>query len=474
MPKTLQPMLKEFATPGEQPWTVNRRIGADIMRSEGYAGHAHPYSLYEEMEDKDPHLASLLQTRKLGVLARERKIEAASEDQRDRDLARWVEEVLGQLPGWNAALGHLVGAISRGMAVVEVLWGFDRNGRIIPRALKPRAAERFELDTDGQWRLLDPMNLSATPGRALPQRKFIFALYGATDERPHGKGLCERVYWYWWFKKHNQRFWLIYNEKFGSPTVVARHQAGLSETERARLLEVVESIQTDAGVTLPEGIGLELLEAARSGGASSYRDLAQWCNNEISQAIVGQTLTSSEGDRSGSLALANIHEKVRQEYQRADAWMLMDVINHQLIRWLVDLNFGEDFPAPRWQVELDPELDLNTEVQIDRSLLQMGVSLPHAYFYEKYGRPVPTSEDRRLQYDDSNLYQYHLQFGILTINEVRSRLGLPPVNWGDAPTAPAGDAILSPTPGSPAGASSNNEAEHEEESEGENEEDNKI
>ena len=81
----------------------------------------------------------------------------------------------------------------------------------------------------------------------------------------------------------------------------------------------------------------------------------------------------------------------------------------------------------------------------------MGVSLPESYFYEKYGRPAPAADQRRLEHDDSNVYHYHLQYGVLTINEVRAKLGLPPVAWGDRPTSPAVDAITLPTPGPAAG-----------------------
>jgi hypothetical protein len=77
----------------------------------------------------------------------------------------------------------------------------------------------------------------------------------------------------------------------------------------------------------------------------------------------------------------------------------------------------------------------------------MGVTLPESYFYEKYGRPAPVGDARRLQYDDSNVYQYHLQYGILTVNEVRAKLGLSPVPWGDVPTSSAATTINPSTPG---------------------------
>jgi len=446
-----RPELREFAPPAADRWRApfgGRRLSDAITRSEGYAGHADPYSLFEEMEEKDPHLFSLLQTRKLGVLARPRKIEPAGETERDRNVAQWIERVLRAAPGFDQALLHLLGALAHGIAILEILWGVDAAGRIVPRAFKPRAARRFSRDADGEWRLLsDPLGWNRPEtARPLPPRKFLTALSGASDEAPFGRGLCEKVYWLWWFKKHNLKFWLIYNEKFGAPAIVAQHRAGLNPAERERLLEVIDALQTDAGVIVPEGITLSLLEATRAGGGDSYRMLAQWCNDEMARAILGQTLTSGEGERAGSLALGRVHDAVRRDYQRADAWLLMDVVNAQLVRWLVDLNFGEHVPAPRWAIDLSPELDLEREVAIDRQLLQMGVPLPLRYFHEKYGRPAPVGEAPRLQYDDSNLFQYHLQFGILTINEVRVKLGLPPVPWGDAPTSPVDVRARPPIP----------------------------
>ena len=65
-------------------------------------------------------------------------------------------------------------------------------------------------------------------------------------------------------------------------------------------MDVIESIQIDSGVTIPEGIQLELLEPSRRGSAETYRDLTQWCNDEMSRAVLGQTLTVGEGNRSGS------------------------------------------------------------------------------------------------------------------------------------------------------------------------------
>jgi phage gp29-like protein len=153
----------------------------------------------------------------------------------------------------------------------------------------------------------------------------------------------------------------------------------------------------------------------------------------MSKLVLGATLTTGEGRRSGSLALGKVHERVRSEYIESDARALMNVINSQLIRWIVDFNFGADTPAPRFVIDTTEDDGLDQEIQVDQELVKMGVPLPLSYFYERYKRPAPLDKEHGLRYDDNNLYQYHIQFGVLTINEVRRTLGLDPVPWGDNP-----------------------------------------
>lgn len=455
----------EIARVARPAWAVHGgdRVGRHITRSPGFAESVSTYwergayALFEEMEAKDAHLHSILMTRRNGVLARPRVMEAAGTEESELEIARWTDRALAAVPDLDAALGHLLGAMAYGMAVLEVVWGYDAQGRIVPVRLKPRAPWRFCFDAEGALALNDDplaelagdaraQNSGAHPPRwdhpiasrtrALPPRKFIVMCFGADDERPYGRGLCERVYWLWWFKKNNVKFWAMFNEKFGAPTVVAKHRAGLNQAERDRLLEMLGTIQSDAGITLPEGIELDLLESARRGSSETYRDMAAFCNEEMSRAVLGQTLTVSEGQRSSSLAMARVHEAVRFDYIRADASLLMSVVNNQLVRWMTDFNFGERAVAPRWSVDLVPDLDVEIEAQVDRQLLQMGVPLPLRHFYEKYRRPAPAAGERQVRYDDHNLYQYHLAYGVMTVNEVRASLGLAPVAWGDVPPAP--------------------------------------
>lgn len=460
--KSLKPVLEEIARPdplGLQYYTYYD-TPSQLLRSEGASSRYFRdiYDLYSDMEDKDAHLFAVLQTRKNGVLCRPRKIVAASESRRDQEVADFIRAAVGSMNSFDGAMLSLLDAIGKGFAVVEVLWNVNR-GAIGVDALKVRPQGRFRFSKDGRLMLRGqpglnlarrddfPTTSSTSPSPTLskssgilcdhtvPPRKFLMMQFNATAENPYGRGLLAKAYWYYWFKKNNLKFWVLFNEKFGAPTIIGKYRIGASEEERNRLFEVVQSLQNDTGVTIPENLALEFLEAKRSGTINTYRDLCDWCNDEISKLTLGATLSTGEGRRSGSLALGKVHERVRSEYVEADARNLMEVINNQLIRWLVDFNFGTDVHAPRLYIDTTEDENLAEEIRVDQELIKLGVPLSLSYFYERYKRPAPLPEERALRYDDNNLYQYHLQYGVLTINEVRKTLGLPPVSWGDEPPA---------------------------------------
>ena len=95
------------------------------------------YDLYQEMEDKDGHLYSVLQTRKNGVLSRERKVLAASDGARDREVADFVAHSLEQIPRFDQALRDVLDALGKGFSVTEIIWAVAGD-RVGVGALKSR------------------------------------------------------------------------------------------------------------------------------------------------------------------------------------------------------------------------------------------------------------------------------------------------------------------------------------------------
>ncbi|MCZ3099976.1 DUF935 domain-containing protein, partial [Acinetobacter baumannii] len=94
-----------------------------------------------------------------------------------------------------------------------------------------------------------------------------------------------------------------------------RFDPGATPEERQRLLAALRAIRTDAGVIIPKGMEIELLEAARS-GTGDYKTLHDTMDETIAKAILGQTMTTDNGS---SKSQAEVHMEVRQDIVKADA-----------------------------------------------------------------------------------------------------------------------------------------------------------
>ncbi|MGH9779138.1 MAG: phage portal protein family protein [Candidatus Acidiferrales bacterium] len=359
------------------------------------------YALYRDLEEKDGQVSSALETRKDGVLRRERKVVAASATADDERRATFAREVLAAIPNFENILYELLDAAAYGFSVAEILWEQDGSAVFI-RDIKPRPQELFAFGETGAphvgaLRFSTFSRRQAPPGSArgealLPEHKFLVYSFRPRHGNRRGRPLLRRVFWASWFKRQDLKFWLKFIEK-GTGSVVVRYPAGATDQDKQRALEAAEAINAETAVAIPENfqIATELLNAARAGDTDVFLTLADTiCNNEIARVILGQTLTQRGGeDGRGSRALGEVHQEVRFEKVAADARDLMSVVNDQLLRWLFLFNFGPDVPTPHWTIALDPPEDLRQRIEIDERLARLGAPLPLGYLQRTYSIPAP-------------------------------------------------------------------------------------
>ncbi len=295
-----------------------------------------------------------------------------------------MEQALAGIEMFEQDLAELLDAVPYGLAVSEIMWEYTPDGWYMPRRLHARHPRRFVFDLAGAPRLLT----AAQPllGEPLPPLKFIVFANGGRFEDPYGLPALRTVWWLAYFKRQVLKFWVAYGEKFGTPTAVLTHPLSATERERRAFKRIIGSIQQETGLVVPEGVSLSLLEAQRQGSVQTYRDLIELCNREMSKALLGQTLTTEAGER-GAYALGRVHQDVRADLTRADARALEAVVNGQLIRYLVDLNF----PAgrrryPRWRLAEPGQRDLQLELAIDAFFAAQGLPQAGAALYARYGR----------------------------------------------------------------------------------------
>lgn len=343
--------------------------------------------LFEEMEEKDSHLYSLLQTRKNAVLGLDYDVIPFSDDPRDREVADFITEALDHILGFEEALLDLLDAIGKGISGTEIMWEIA-DGRVWARELCWVPQKRFTFTADtGELRLLTDQN--PVQGIELPANKFIIHKYKARSGHPSRQGVLRVVAWMYLFKNYTLKDWVAFAEVFGMPLRLGKYDPGASPEDREKLLQAVVQLGTDAAGIISRNTDIEFIETKGTGGASIYQGLANFCNAEMSKAILGQTLTTEVGSR-GSYAASQTHAEVRQDLLEADCKALAETLRRDLIRPLVLFNFGPETRLPWIKFHYEPPEDLAAESKTYATLVkEVGLPIAAEHIYEKFGIPKP-------------------------------------------------------------------------------------
>jgi len=387
------------------------QAGRDILTKYGLSNEnpdkliARKGMKYIEEIERDTHLASCLATRRQKLIKKGWRIKPASRmgkvTARNQEIAEFVEYCLRNMEGsLEKDIEGMLDAIGKGYSLTEInympLTRGKWRGKIGLKSLrfKPARYFSFRFDKFGHWEIIQ---IDPDPrGVTLPKEKFIHLIAGPNDENPYGDGVSSKCAFWVWLKKNEAKFWAIFSERFGMPLVKGKKPRKATPDEEQKIKEIIENIQTESGVAIPEGFDVEFLEATRSGDVG-YDNFIERCNKEISKIVLGATLISEEGKRGqGSYALGSTHVSVLEDYIVFDAAITAEAINEQLIKRLVDYNFQTDeYPRFEWLgIEISGLISLAQSLGI---LVDKGFRIPLSWVYEKTGIPIPREGEEVLQ-----------------------------------------------------------------------------
>jgi SPP1 gp7 family putative phage head morphogenesis protein len=372
-------------------------------------------ALHRKLRKTDLCYKSQASTRKNGVLSKRWRVVANPDDDDETGAelrAEFTRQVLGKIgkirfgdsepeaDDFAQDMSELLDGIFTGFSVSEVIWA-DAQMKIagktlqafVPAALRQRRQGRFAFDADGNLKY----RKTADHAVAVEPMKFIVFSHNPENENRYGTAESGELFWYVFLKHQFVKFWLVYGEKFGMPTAVATHPPNAPDILKQKILGIAKAIQQQYAVVIPKTVELKLLEAVRTGSANSYESFIAWCDRAIAEALTGQSLATQQSTTGASgYALAKVHDSVRQDYVERDARELGSAINSQLVRWIIDLNFGVDVPAPIFEIVCDEE-DLDHELAIDKALHEMGLGLGKTELRRRYGREAPLDEEDTLE-----------------------------------------------------------------------------
>ena len=150
-----------------------------------------------------------------------------------------------------------------------------------------------------------------------------------------------------------------YVQIHGLPLRLGKYPPGSSKEDKSALYSALRCLGQDAAGIIPSGMEV-LFETPSATVRNIPGELVTRCEQGMSKAILGGTLTSQADGKTSTNALGVIHNEVRHDILAADARQLASTLTEQLLRPLAMLNLGvtERTLLPYWQFDTQEAADL--------------------------------------------------------------------------------------------------------------------
>ncbi len=381
-----QDAVRDYPSAGLTP---SRLIA--ILREADEGSPAAMFSLYEEMEEKDAHLYAVAQTRRLSLTGLPWQIVSANNmtDEKSQKLADQTADYcrhwLQRSDNFDNTVQHLSLAVGRNIAISEIIWDVEGGG-LRPVDFIPVDFSRIVFDEFDQPRLLTTDNDRF--GTAPQPNKFIIHTPHSVSGHPQRGGVARVTAMMYVAKNLAIKDWMIFAEIFGMPVRVARYGPNTTAEEKRELIHMLESLGSQAAGLFSQSVELQLLEPSRNASGAPYAGLIQFLNRELSKAWLGQTLSTDITGQSGSIAAAQVHERVRGEILADDMRKEARTIQRDILAPMVRLRFGHDAPVPQFRrIATRFDQRLAQADLLEQAINKLGLSVPKKWMHEALGVP---------------------------------------------------------------------------------------
>jgi phage gp29-like protein len=344
--------------------------------------------LIQEMIEKDCHFGGLVTSRKTAVTQLDYKIVPFDEQSESVKVAKFVEDAVYKNLSFDDLMETLLDGIFYGYSFAELIWDLDLNNMFVIVDVKPIHPKLIQFSQGETF-----LNIQ---GELIKIRDFKTAqFFPHYSLYPSRSGVGRACAWVYLWKVWATAYWNRYNEVYGMPVRLGKYASGASQEDKDALVTALRSLGTDAAGIISEQTSVEFVEAAvrNAGSANPYESLIEFCNREMSKRVVGQTLTTDSGIKSGSYALGQIHAQVRDDIVKADATRLAYFLRKTVFYPLTAFNFGPDVPVPFIKFKFENSSDLLMKGKIIQGLANAGWDFNDLELSEMFGLTIKRTQD---------------------------------------------------------------------------------
>lgn len=329
-------------------------------------------------------------------------------DKKAEAMAKDVDNMLwGMRPraaynehGLEETIKELVRGYYYGHGVMEVRWMRGEGGKWQPRATKtvpPRYyGYPYDLATtdDKEDRLMfDPDGgMGARAFIDFPEHRFLVGIHCGHSGHPSVAAPLRSLAGYWLAAVYGLKWFLNFTQLYGIPW---RHAEVADSGDENKVKAALASIGINGYIVTKPNTKINVLESAKNGQQIPQRELIQLADDQVTEFILGQTLTSGT-DGSGSRALGEVHQGTLDGVVDGVADWVGAILTRQLVPSIVALNWGaERTDCPEFWAKREVAKDEKALAERDEKLGIIDGTVPvgKAWFYERHGIPIPAEGD---------------------------------------------------------------------------------
>ena len=200
-------------------------------------------------------------------------------------------------------------------------------------------------------------------------------------------GLFRTVAWAYLIRAYALESAILYTQVHGLPFRLGKYPAGSREEDKAALKTALANLGRDASGIIPQGMDI-LFESPANATQDIPGILVTRCEQGMSKAILGGTLTTQADGKTSTNALGEVHNEVRPDILTSDAAQIAATITRQILAPLAYLNCGVSDPAllPWFRFDTRQAEDIKVFADALPNLASV-MDIPAAWAHEKLKIP---------------------------------------------------------------------------------------
>jgi phage gp29-like protein len=329
--------------------------------------------LYSVFLDRDTHLISEVQKRRIQLLSMPYAIEC-----KDKATKEFLENYLKSI-AFDMLIFDISLSVPYGFSCIDMVYApIEINEKayfapskfytIHPRYFRVKENKLFIQKSSNEQ--IDPFNES---------QKFLTHLHPSDSGDISSFALMRKLLFTCLIKHAVITSNMNYYENLGVPPIIIQYDSS-DEKEIIAILKQVQNLRSGSAAVFPKEALITLLEG--KGTKADFLSFIQYCDDAMSNLIIGNVLSGNTGDGAGSYALGKVHDDRRKDYLLFDSRLIAATIN-KFLRDVLSLNFSR---ITDFKFEFDTGEEINEQLlsQVYLNLTNMGLEIPIEHIEETF------------------------------------------------------------------------------------------